>query len=90
MKLTVTATRRLIALALLLATILVATAASQAAQQGSPDAAFAPVTDRRDTGLPLVGFVIGAMLVFVGASLLLRSVSAMRRGSRVVRSRPLV
>jgi len=56
----------------------------------SADAAFAPVTDRRDTGLPLVGFVIGAMLVFVGASLLLRSVSAMRRGSRVVRSRPLV
>ena len=55
MKSTVTATRSLIALALLLAALLVATAAGQAARQGSPAGSFtlgpAPNVDQDGNGL---------------------------------------
>ena len=50
MKFTVTATRSLIALALLLAALLVATAAGQAARQGSPDSLTLSARHRPSTG----------------------------------------
>lgn len=42
-------------------------------------AAISPTADSRNTGLPLIGFLVGAVLVFFGASLLVRATWRMRR-----------
>lgn len=41
--------------------------------------ALDPAADNRDTGLPLIGFLIGAVLVFFGAGLLVRAGWRLRR-----------
>lgn len=66
----------------------VAPSPPQTTAPGDATAAFAPTVDRRDTGVALVGFGIGSLLVFVGASMLLRTVRSLRRIGRAARGSP--